>query len=221
MAKKKTGSGTNKEEEAAVLQYLKKTNRPYSATDIFNNLHSKYTKGVIVKVLDKLIEDDLVMSKIYGKTMIYSVKQDTENIPSQEEQEAIEKSITDLTHKHEELLVENKKLEQVLAEIKSTPTTLGARASIDELRKENELLQEKLDKLKNGTVLISPEKRKRANDEYENSRNLWKKRRGMFREIFSTITEHFPGKPNELKEELGIEDDPVPFEKDPLEVVQK
>jgi 26S proteasome regulatory subunit (ATPase 3-interacting protein) len=31
------------------------------------------------------------------------------------------------------------------------------------------------------------------------------------------VTEHYPGNPSELKEELGIEDDPIPFEKDPLQ----
>jgi len=30
------------------------------------------------------------------------------------------------------------------------------------------------------------------------------------------VTEHYPGNPKELKEELGIEEDPIPFEQDPL-----
>ncbi|KAI7901116.1 Tat binding protein 1-interacting protein-domain-containing protein [Cokeromyces recurvatus] len=200
---KKKGNGINKEE-----------------ADIFNNLHSKYSKGVITKVLDKLIEDDLVLSKTYGKSIIYSIKQDIENIPGQEEQELIDKSINEFTQKYEDLSMENKRLDQTLSDIKSTPTTSEARLLIEKLQKENELLKEKLYKLKNGTVLISPEKRKRTNDEYESNRNLWKKRRAMFRDIFSAVTEHFPGKPNELKEELGIEDDPIPLEKDPLEIAQ-
>jgi 26S proteasome regulatory subunit (ATPase 3-interacting protein) len=32
------------------------------------------------------------------------------------------------------------------------------------------------------------------------------------------VTEHMPGNPNELKEQLGIEEDEVPFDKDPLAI---
>lgn len=41
------------------------------------------------------------------------------------------------------------------------------------------LLEERLKKLKDGVVLIPPEKRKRTNEEYDHNRNLWKKRRSM------------------------------------------
>lgn len=47
--------------------------------------------------------------------------------------------------------------------------------------------------------------------------NLVLKKLLQFREIFKTVTEHYPGKPSELKEELGIEEDPIPFEQDPLQ----
>lgn len=41
------------------------------------------------------------------------------------------------------------------------------------------MLQERLNKLKDGTVLIPPEKRKRTSEEYTTNRNLWKKRKGI------------------------------------------
>jgi 26S proteasome regulatory subunit (ATPase 3-interacting protein) len=75
-------------------------------------LHAKYTKGAIAKALDKLIEDKSVISKTYGKTIIYSVKQNIDDIPSANEIEEIQKSTAICSDKHEELLNENKKLEQ-------------------------------------------------------------------------------------------------------------
>ncbi|KAG2215172.1 hypothetical protein INT46_001448 [Mucor plumbeus] len=225
MAKKKANSN-KKEEEIAVLEYLVKVNRPYSASsvvklkdmsDIFNNLHAKYTKGSIVKALDQLVKDDSVISKVYGKTSIYSIKQSSDNAPTEEEINALQKSLNELTEKHEELSSENKKLDQLLAKIRSEPTTSEAKELLGKAKIENEQKREKLNSLKTGTVLIPPEKRKRTNDEYDTYRQLWKKRRGMFREIFKTVTEHYPGKPSELKEELGIEEDPIPFEQDPLQ----
>ncbi|CAO0793571.1 unnamed protein product [Mucor circinelloides] len=215
MAKKKAGSN-KKEEETAVLEYLTKVNRPYSATDIFNNLHAKYTKGSIVKALDLLVKEESVISKTYGKSSIYSIKQSLDDVPSEEEVKAMQKSLDELAEKHDELSSENKRLEQVLAKTKSEPTTDEAKELLEKTKAENDQLREKLEKLKSGTVLIPPEKRKRANDDFDNYRQLWKKRRGMFREIFKTVTEHYPGNPKELKEELGIEEDPIPFEQDPL-----
>ncbi|CAO3636744.1 unnamed protein product [Mucor fragilis] len=221
-AKKKTGS-TKKEEENVVLEYLTKVNRPYSATDIFNNLHAKYTKGSITKALDQLVKDESIMSKAYGKSTIYSTKQSMDDVPSEEEVRAMEKSLEELTERHNELVSENKTLDQVLAKTRSEPTTDEAKKLLEKAKTEvyfahveNEQLKEKLEKLKSGTVLIPPEKRKRANDDFDTYRQLWKKRRGMFREIFKTVTEHYPGKPSDLKEELGIEEDPIPFEQDPL-----
>ncbi|KAI9359700.1 Tat binding protein 1-interacting protein-domain-containing protein [Pilaira anomala] len=210
MAKKK---GSNKEEEEVVLDYLTRANRPYSITDIFNNLHAKYSKTNITKALEKLVEDDLVLAKVYGKTTIYSVKQ---QLDAADNTEDLSKAINDLAEKCEALVGENRKLDSTLMTIKSEPTTSEATELVEQLKKENALLQERLNKLREGTELVPPEKRKRTNDEYDTYRQLWKKRRGMFRDIFRTVTEHLPGNPNELKETLGIEEDEIPFEQDPL-----
>ncbi|KAI8374801.1 Tat binding protein 1-interacting protein-domain-containing protein [Blakeslea trispora] len=215
MVKKKTGG--SKEEESAVLEYLTKANRPYSATDVFNNLHGKYTKSTITKVLDKLIDDDLVFSKNYGKTVIYSIKQNEEEAPSEKDMEKMEKSINELTQELEELLEENKKIEQVMAQLTAKPTTTEAKQLVEQAKINNERMTKKLEELKSGTVLIPPEKRKRVNEEYTRNRDLWKKRRRLFNDIFKTVTENYPGNPKDLKEQLGIEEDPVPLEKDPLE----
>lgn len=78
--------------------------------DIFNNLHSKYSKTNITKALEKLIEDELVFSKLYGKTSIYSVKQaPNEASSASDDLENISKSISDLNEKTEELVAENRK----------------------------------------------------------------------------------------------------------------
>lgn len=43
--------------------------------DVFNNLKGKYQKSNIVKALDRLTEQEVVVSKTYGKMTIYSIKQ--------------------------------------------------------------------------------------------------------------------------------------------------
>ena len=54
----------------AVLKYLQSTNRPYSANDIFQNLHNAYSKNSIQKSLDELAEKGSLREKVYGKQKV-------------------------------------------------------------------------------------------------------------------------------------------------------
>ncbi|CAO3675095.1 unnamed protein product [Rhizopus stolonifer] len=227
MVKKKTaGSDSTKDEE--VLKYMKKVNRPYSATDVFNNLHATCSKSHIVKALNNLVDDGDLISKTYGKSTIYSLKQDTveENVGSN----TLGSEVNKLTEELNLLQNENKKLEEgncvhmtshsiLLETFKITNRISKEKAieSIKQFKEANQDLQERLDKLKSGSVLIPPEKRKRTDKDFEYNRNAWKKRRRIFNTIFEAVTEHMPTKPNEFREKLGIEEDEIPFEIDPLE----
>lgn len=57
------------------MEYLTMQNRPYSATDIFNNLHGQVGKTSVVKTLTKLYEEGRINGKAYGKQWIYFAKQ--------------------------------------------------------------------------------------------------------------------------------------------------
>ncbi|CAJ0825164.1 4619_t:CDS:2 [Entrophospora sp. SA101] len=58
-----------------VMEYLRKQNRPYSATDVINNLRGAVTKTVAQKVLNSLVEKNEVNCKPYGKQSVYCIKQ--------------------------------------------------------------------------------------------------------------------------------------------------
>lgn len=59
-----------------------------------------------------MIDDELVLGKIYGKTTIYSIKQATENKNLEENMNNVTKSINELTEKLETIVADNKKLDQ-------------------------------------------------------------------------------------------------------------
>jgi 26S proteasome regulatory subunit, ATPase 3, interacting protein len=61
-------------EEKVVFDYLAAQNRPYSATDIFNNLHGKMSKNGITKILSNLYEGEVINGKAYGKQWVYTSK---------------------------------------------------------------------------------------------------------------------------------------------------
>jgi hypothetical protein len=132
-------------------------------------LHQKYTKSNISKALEKLVEDESLFGKVYGKTTVYSVKQKTAKEAGGEEGEeggassttenldSLSKNISELTEKHAELVIENKKLDQgmlciydvhesginlcriVFAGIKSEPTTDETRELLEKLTREVKL----------------------------------------------------------------------------------
>ncbi len=86
-----------------ILEYLGRTNRPYSAIDVFNNLKEKIPKTAVVKTLNQLVEDracliisnpeEKIHGKQYGKQWVYVARQDALEAPSQEEINAMDQEI--------------------------------------------------------------------------------------------------------------------------------
>lgn len=50
-------------------------------------------------------------------------------------------------------------------------------------------MEEKLKKLRSGTVLVKPEDKKLIQEKYNENINQWRKRKRMFKELWDTITE--------------------------------
>ena len=59
----------------AVLKYLVAQNRPYSATDVMQNLHKEFGKTAIQKALDELAVQGRILEKVYGKQKVYCALQ--------------------------------------------------------------------------------------------------------------------------------------------------
>lgn len=96
-----------------------------------------------------MVQDESVISKSYGKTTIYSIKQKVAAITTAEGEageksfssssqnlDTISKNLDELAVKYEELLSGNKKLEQTLNSIKSEPTTAETRELLEKVQKE-------------------------------------------------------------------------------------
>lgn len=49
---------------AAVYNYMKIQNRPYSVNDVVTNLHNEYNKVVVQKAMDQLVTDGKLFEKV-------------------------------------------------------------------------------------------------------------------------------------------------------------
>lgn len=60
-------------------------------------------------------------------------------------------------------------------------------------------MEDKLTKLRQGVTLVSPEQRQVVEKMYMEMMNQWRRRKRMFKDVWSAITENSPKNPNEFK----------------------
>ncbi|KAJ2768342.1 PSMC3 interacting protein [Coemansia nantahalensis] len=201
--KKAKGSSS---EEKAVLDYLVKANRPYSANDISSQLHGLVSPVQAKKVLNDLADEGRIQRKANGKQQIFYATQSDIEVPSVEEAEQEEEAIGELAQQVARLKDENKALSARLQGLTTALTDDQMRERTAELGREIKANEERLAQLRSGEV-ISPEDKAKIETEHETMVKHWKARKRMFKNIADTIGEGYPGKMSTLFEELGVETD--------------
>ena len=79
-----------KEAYEAVLKYMEQQNRPYSIQNIMDNMHGRIPKKICENVLDKLVNQNHLNCKEFGKAKIYLANQDKFPTTSQSELDALD-----------------------------------------------------------------------------------------------------------------------------------
>ncbi|KAI8051186.1 Tat binding protein 1-interacting protein-domain-containing protein [Syncephalis plumigaleata] len=205
--KRKRPDNDANDEEAQVLAYLTRTNRPFSAGDVSSNLHNAVAKTAAQKILTQLAEQGQIVCKTYGKQQIYFIAQTDKALPSSEELQAMDQQIETCKQNVVTLSQQTKQLATMQQGLSGSISTDDAEKRLNELEQSNKQMEAKLAQLRQGKALMDPKERKKIDQNYEKYRNLWKDRKKLFQNIFSAITEHHPGKPKALMDEMGIETD--------------
>ncbi|KAI8319244.1 TBPIP-domain-containing protein [Martensiomyces pterosporus] len=193
-------------EEAAVLEYLVKSNRPYSANDISSQLHGLVSPAQAKKMLNDLADEGKIERKVNGKQLIFYAIQTDIDVPSVEDAEQEEETIKELEDRLAQIKEENKALAARLHGLNSALTDDQMRERISKLNLEIGENEGRLENLRSGEV-ISPEEKSKIEKEHAAMVKHWATRKRVFREISNTISEGYPGKMNDLFEQLGIETD--------------
>ncbi|KAK2375877.1 homologous-pairing protein [Trifolium repens] len=194
--------------EAIVLNFVNEQNRPLNTQNVADALQKfNLKKAAIQKALDNLADGGKISFKEYGKQKIYVARQDQFEIPNSEELNQMKEQNANLQKQLEE---QKKAISEVEAEIKSLQSNLTLEQICEkevDLRMEVQELEVKLNKLRGGVVLVSPEEREAVESMLSEKISQWRKRKRMFRDLWDTLTENSPKDPKEFKEELGIEYD--------------
>jgi len=191
----------------AVLQYLNVQNRPYSAIDIFNNLHKAHGQTAVKKVLESLAADGKIVEKTYGKQKIYFADQSQFPVANEAELKEMDKRINDLTSEASVLQKEISKLDAELTAASNQLTLEEAKAQLSAINAEVAEGEQRLNAIKNQSNAVSPEEKDRILANREKHLREWRKRKRMAVDACDAILEHYPKSKKDFFEEVGIETD--------------
>ncbi|CAI4471611.1 ADM_collapsed_G0020110.mRNA.1.CDS.1 [Saccharomyces cerevisiae] len=82
MAPKKKSNDRAIQAKGSEEDYLVSQYKPFSVNDIVQNLHNKVTKTTATKALENLVNEKRIVSKTFGKIIIYSCNEQDTALPS-------------------------------------------------------------------------------------------------------------------------------------------
>jgi len=200
----------SKKEDAAIeaiLKYFVHQNRPYSATDVFMNLHKEHGKPLIQRVLDQLVAESKLKEKINGKQKAYFANQDDMPSHNDEQLAQLNADSTKLAETLSKAQEQLKALESQVRKLNSSLTSQKAVARLTELEAQNTEMEERLQKLENEQELVDPVEKAQRKKRREVALTHWKKRKRMCTDALDSVLESWPKKKKDLFDQVGIETD--------------
>ncbi|GAO48130.1 hypothetical protein G7K_2312-t2 [Saitoella complicata NRRL Y-17804] len=186
------------------------------------NLHNAISKPNTQKILQVLADRGDLLMKTYGKQSVFVVKQDTGNVPSAEVLAEMDGKIEQLKERVQGVKDGNRALQNEFNQVTATPPTNTLAPLLANLQTEIQTLSTRLAPLRTGANPITPAERKQIDTDYHNMRKEWQKRRKWFKNLWGMIEEGSGmTEAKELFERLGIEEDDVPFDEDPLRILSR
>lgn len=208
---KKTDNTIKSESEAKeyVLEFLQKTNRPFSTQGIVDNSGGKLKKTMAQKCVDALVKKGKVVEKLNKKAKVYYINQADLPVLSKEELAALDEKIKKLTKKKSEIMAEINTLSKTKSELQKTMTDEEILQSITQLEEEVSRKRARLQNLtQEGAVLAEPGEKTKALQAMDKYAKAWRQRKSIFKGILDKLSDASEDlKPSAIIEELGLETD--------------
>ncbi|EEB09726.1 tat binding protein 1(TBP-1)-interacting protein [Schizosaccharomyces japonicus yFS275] len=198
--------------EKMIFDYLRKTNRPYSATDISANLKNAVTKTVAQRTLEQLREAGMIHGKNYGKQIVYVCLQEEDASASPEELGKMDARIKELREQEDSLKTECKHLSEELHSITNVLTNNQLKSAIEKAKTQLDELNEQFVNESHGKEeleSVTEDEQIAIAKNHEFVKKSYKARKKMFYNVWNLFADNLES-PIELWTKLG-------FEKDELE----
>ncbi|GLC39525.1 Homologous-pairing protein 2 [Pleodorina starrii] len=194
--------------EVQIERIVREQNRPFGLQQLVDlGATTGLKKAQVSKAVDSLVADGKVLCKEFGKTKLFIPPQAGLKVLTKEEFESRKATVKELQQQCQKEAVECKQLESELAQLRSALSEEEIARQTAEVTKKLADDEAKLKMLKAGSVLVTAEERAAVEKTLLTNLDWWRKRRGMFKNIWSAISEGLDGKQADLFEEIGIETD--------------
>ena len=195
------------EAESVLLEYLNRTNRPFSALNIHDNLHGVIGKTVITGLLDSMAERGTITAKSFGKFRLYWASQaqyaDLDAAAADPRVLDVPRMAVDSSR------ARRRAAEASVAELGSALTALQIEFELVSHRTAIAAGSAKLAKLDGAGVaaLVTPAQRSEARASLDRYRKVWAQRKRMVVDVIGSMADALEMKTRALYEEIGIETD--------------
>ncbi|KAK1942993.1 Homologous-pairing protein 2 [Phytophthora citrophthora] len=194
--------------EAAVLDYMRKTNRPYSLLNVFENMHRAIAKPSLTKLLDNLVAKEELVSKTYGKAKIYYMNQNNLPVPSEAEHLALEEQIKTVTADCAASEQELKNAEATLSGITLQISDADLDAALKQLDEEAATLEKKVETLDQpDRSPVSPGRKDALKRKFTTYRTAWVQRKRIAMDGVNQIADGMEKKTKAVLDLVGVETD--------------
>lgn len=181
--------------------------RPFSANEVAQNLKD-FGKAALQKAIDKLVADEKLLEKCYGKQRVYCLMQDNTNTATinddlLEIDRAINEVSINLKEAEEKFGVKDNELKNLQNQI----TLEKARIQAKQLTEEVGVFKDRLEKCSEIGTPISEEEKLRIYSEHDKYTKEYRKRKRICMDMVNAILEGYPKTKKDLFEEVGVETD--------------
>lgn len=199
---------TEKEAEVVLVEYLNRANRPFSAINVFDNLHGLIGKTVLPRMLDKLAEEGRIVAKTYGKFRLYWASQAQYGEISTSDVDAEAAAVAAVEAHAATVAAKKKELSTRVATLSNAMSAAELAKALGDTKSAVSEMRAKLERIKGGgTPLVSPAERaavKKALDKYVKA---WKERKRAVMDAVGMISEGMERKVKDVVDEIGVETD--------------
>jgi len=208
---KKTGKKNLDEAKKTILEHMIRTNRPYNAKTLFENIHGKEIgigQKAVENILDALVSEGYLVQKVNNKKKLYWPEQSQFPSLSNEELQAIDQQMQVLTAQNKQVAQERQVLQQENVNLKATPTNDELDKEIANITAENAKLRANLEDLRANHKPITPQQKEKVKKRYDLSRDAWRKRKKICNDIRGTLEENMGTKKfKKIADDIGLETD--------------
>jgi len=189
----------------AIKRYLIKQNRPYSHTQVFENLHRTIKKSQVPVLLQQLADRGVLTHQAFGKTKLYYANQAAFKDLDPNELAQMDAKIATMKNEAALLAKQIKEVGSGVQKLESSMTNDKLDQEIQSLKGKNHLNEERLKNAKCNQTVYSKDTLTKMDSELKKYLKEWKKHKRAVTDMLGDILESCSMKQKKLEDKIGME----------------